>query len=59
MGSIVSFVQKRAGASRPGLAAGTPATVIIFPGVRYERPGGQNAVSRPGLGLPKQIKPQH
>ncbi|NGO53586.1 hypothetical protein [Allomesorhizobium camelthorni] len=59
MGSIVSFVQKKAGASRPGQAAGAPATVIIFPGVRYERREAQSAVSRPGLSLPKQTKPQH
>lgn len=59
MGSIVAFVQKRAGASRPSLAAGAPATVIIFPGVRYERQGAQIAVSRPNLGLPKRTKPQY
>jgi hypothetical protein len=59
MGSIVSFVQKRAGASRPALAVGAPATVIIFPGVRYERPEAQSAKSRPVLGLPLRTKPQH
>jgi hypothetical protein len=59
MGSIVSFVQKKAGASRPGRVAGAPATVIIFPGVRYERQGAPSAVPRPGLGLPRRTKPQY
>lgn len=59
MGSIVSFVQKKAGASRPGPAAGAPATVIIFPGVRYERREAQGTVPRPGLSLPQRTKPQH
>ena len=59
MGSIVSFVQKNAGASRPTSTAAAPATIIIFPGVRYERREAQNAVSRPGLSRPQRTKPQH
>jgi len=37
MGSILSFVPRKA-ASRPaGQPAQVPASIIIFPGVRYER----------------------
>jgi len=48
MGMVLSFVPRTAATSRASQTTGTPAAVIIFPGVRYEqrslageaRPGG-------------------
>ena len=42
MGSILTFAPRQAAKPRTGSpAAAAPAAVIIFPGVRYERPAGQ------------------
>ena len=38
MGSVLSFAPRNAAASRKQTAAGTTASVVIFPGIRYERP---------------------
>jgi hypothetical protein len=38
MATILSFTPRSASVSRPPLAIGTESSVIIFPGVRYERP---------------------
>jgi hypothetical protein len=40
MASIHSFMPKPATAARRPKLNGETATIIIFPGVRYERPGG-------------------
>ena len=55
MGSLLSFAPRRAASSRRPVMAGATASVIIFPGVRYERPdavrGGYKAA------LPVQANP--
>jgi hypothetical protein len=38
MGSLLSFAPRSAATTRKPIAPGTTASVIIFPGVRYERP---------------------
>jgi hypothetical protein len=43
MGRILSFMPRPAANNRPPRNAGMPAAVIIFPGVRYERPLGADA----------------
>ncbi|AWC24924.1 hypothetical protein CO731_04416 [Aminobacter sp. MSH1] len=40
MGSIVSFMPRRATVHRAPRTAEASASIIIFPGVRYERTGG-------------------
>lgn len=51
MGSIVSFMPRRASARRSPRATDAPASIIIFPGVRYERtaaqPGNRERVDAP------------
>jgi hypothetical protein len=37
MGSILSFVPRKAATNHHKHPRGTPASIIIFPGVRYER----------------------
>ncbi len=37
MGRILSFTPRDAAGNRPPPAPDTPAAVIIFPGIRYER----------------------
>lgn len=57
MGMVLSFVPRAAASSRPQPSAGTPAAVIIFPGVRYERP--RIGEARPGGNGPdKPISPR-
>lgn len=52
MGMVLSFVPRTAATNRADRNAGTPAAVIIFPGVRYEqRP--LTGESRPGVGPDK------
>jgi hypothetical protein len=43
MGRILSFVPQQAANRRSPRAADAPASVIIFPGVRYERPPGDKS----------------
>jgi len=61
MGSILSFVPRKA-ASRPaGQPAQMPASIIIFPGVRYERRVAAEAtevVKAIGSGGPDPQKPR-
>ncbi|RUX38855.1 hypothetical protein EN742_36095 [Mesorhizobium sp. M4A.F.Ca.ET.020.02.1.1] len=38
MGMVLSFVPRPAPVNRAARDTGTPAAVIIFPGVRYEQP---------------------
>jgi hypothetical protein len=38
MGMVLSFVPRTAATNRASQSTGTPAAVIIFPGVRYEQP---------------------
>ncbi|MDH6230077.1 hypothetical protein M2281_000649 [Mesorhizobium soli] len=64
MGSILSFVPRKA-ASRPiEPPAQALASIIIFPGVRYERramieaTGVSTIIGRPGAG-PKKPTPRH
>ncbi len=51
MGSLLSFAPRSAATTRKPVATGSTATVIIFPGVRYERPdpvyGGYKAARQP------------
>lgn len=64
MGSIVSFVPRKA-ASRPAEQQATaPAAVIIFPGVRYERramieAAGVNTTLGRAAPEPKSPVPRH
>jgi hypothetical protein len=37
MGTILSFVPRKAAKARPEASYGATASIIIFPGVRYER----------------------
>lgn len=37
MGSVLSFAPREAATVRKPLAAGTTASIVIFPGIRYER----------------------
>jgi hypothetical protein len=48
VGDIVNFEPKRSGKDLPKRAASANATVIIFPGVRYERLAGASAKMRAG-----------
>ncbi|QPC95300.1 hypothetical protein GA829_27510 [Mesorhizobium sp. INR15] len=54
MGMVLSFVPRTAATNRTSQNTGTPAAVIIFPGVRYERsrvtdarPGGPDKPGSP------------
>ncbi len=38
MGSVLSFAPRNAAMSRKPTDPGTTASVVIFPGIRYERP---------------------
>ena len=37
MGSVLAFQPREAASIRKPLAAGTTASIVIFPGIRYER----------------------
>ena len=39
MGSVVAFAPRDAATVRKPLAAGDTASIVIFPGIRYERHG--------------------
>jgi hypothetical protein len=39
MGMLLTFTPPKAAKPRPKPSAGTTASIIIFPGIRYERPG--------------------
>ena len=43
MGMVLSFVPRAAATNRAKQTTETPAAVIIFPGVRYERPAAGEA----------------
>jgi hypothetical protein len=54
MGRILSFVPRQAAFGRPSTSIGQngrelAAAVIIFPGVRYERPGEGGVRSQTGI----------
>jgi hypothetical protein len=56
MGMVLSFVPRMAATNRANQSTGTPAAVIIFPGVRYEqRP--LTGEARPGVGPDKPGSP--
>jgi len=38
MGSVLSFAPRNAATSRKPIDPGATASVVIFPGIRYERP---------------------
>jgi len=64
MGSIVSFVPRKAVCRPAGQPVETLASVIIFPGVRYERRGlieaaGVNTIVGNANTGPKKPKPSH
>jgi hypothetical protein len=54
MGRILSFTPRNAAPNRPPPNLAAPAAVIIFPGVRYEKPvdGGPADPTRPSLSKP-------
>jgi hypothetical protein len=60
MGMVLSFVPRRAPVNRAVQDTGTPAAVIIFPGVRYEhpslageaRPAGSDKPGTPNMPVP-------
>lgn len=45
MGSIVTFVPRNAGVPQAPRTVGSSASIVIFPGVRYERTPPTTAVS--------------
>jgi len=54
MGDVLSFSPRRAAVNRsPRTTADAPASVIIFPGVRYERPSGDKGANA----MPKDVPP--
>jgi hypothetical protein len=55
MGSIVSFVPRPAAKNRRGDNHSAEASVIIFPGVRYERPAELRPDGSPNGG--KKVEP--
>lgn len=55
MGTVLPFQPRREPASRPPIALSTPPSVVIFPGVRYERYAAADAKT-PLLAL--EAKPQ-
>jgi hypothetical protein len=62
MGMVLSFVPRTAPTNRASQNTGTPAAVIIFPGVRYE-PSPLTGDARPSgpdkPGAPKTPVPHH
>jgi hypothetical protein len=52
MATILSFTPRSASVPRPPLAIGTEGSVIIFPGVRYERPNDAAARGQGTGGAP-------
>jgi hypothetical protein len=44
MGSVLSFAPRNAASSRKQIAAGSTASVVIFPGIRYEHPKSSGPV---------------
>jgi hypothetical protein len=50
MGQVLSFTPRRAAVKQPPLSTQAAASIIIFPGVRYERQHA--AVSAPAAGQP-------
>ncbi|MEP9385616.1 hypothetical protein [Mesorhizobium sp. KR9-304] len=49
MGSVLAFAPRDAATNRKPLAAGDTASIVIFPGIRYERQGeeaGETAADR-------------
>ena len=53
MGSVLSFAPRNAATSRKPIDPGATASVVIFPGIRYERPrSGEPADDLPSLGHP-------
>ncbi|WP_040592626.1 hypothetical protein [Mesorhizobium metallidurans] len=52
MGMVLSFVPRTAATNRANRNTGTPAAVIIFPGVRYEQQS-LTGEARPGAGPDK------
>jgi len=52
MGSVVSFAPRNAATNQKPIAAGATASVVIFPGIRYERPkSGEPVNDTDTLGL--------
>lgn len=65
MGSVLSFAPRDAATVRKPLAAGDTASIVIFPGIRYERhdetaPGAPQAShARRDSNRDKPRRPQH
>ena len=55
MGMLLSFSPTKSAKSRPKPSSGTTASIIIFPGIRYER---QNAIERIGQIMAKSELPK-
>jgi len=60
MGSLLSFAPRNAATTRKPMETGATASVIIFPGVRYERPdpvyGGYKTVLASAKPRSRQIR---
>lgn len=63
MGLLLSFAPPKTAKPKPGSkpAAGTTASIIIFPGIRYERQkivgyAGQSRAAAPELPAPKPVQ---
>ncbi len=62
MGMVLSFVPRSAPVNRAVQDTGTPAAVIIFPGVRYEHPplaGEARPAEADKPGTPRTPVPHH
>lgn len=57
MGMVLSFVPRTAASNRASQTTGTPAAVIIFPGVRYEQPPLTGEARPGGVGPDKPGSP--
>jgi hypothetical protein len=57
MATILSFTPRAAASGRPPVAV--EASVIIFPGVRYERPGDADAHAQANAKATEQTAPRH
>jgi hypothetical protein len=59
MATILSFTPRNASVPRPPPAIGTESSVIIFPGVRYERPNEADARGKGAVPAPEPAAPRH
>lgn len=60
MGLLLNFTPQKAAKQRPKPSAGATASIIIFPGIRYERPTALDRIGpilvKPGLPKPGPVQ---